>query len=151
MQRKENEKEEEKKETTTKDSFFDLARDPPLPFSPLSANEYLCDNVGSARTHAQLSMQRRRVESAETQTALKKASIDRKLQSAREVLPSYERLDGPCHEPLLVHVDERLEVHGRRQRRESVEHLRVCRRREVARYRVDADQFRGRRRIDEVR
>jgi len=96
-------------------------------------------------------MQRRRVESAETQTALKQASIDGKLQSAREVLPSYERLDGPCYESLLVHVDERLEVHGRRQRRESVEHLRVCRRREVAGYGVDADQFRGRGGIDEVR
>jgi hypothetical protein len=96
-------------------------------------------------------MQRRRVEPAEPQTALEQPPIDGILQPAREVLPGDERLDRTGHEPLLVHVDQRLEVHGWRKRRERIEHLGVRRRREVAGHWVDADQLRGRRRIDQVR
>ena len=67
----------------------------------------------SVGTQPQLSMQRRRVEPTEMQTMLKEASIDRELQSAREMLTRDECLDVPglCHELLLVHGDQWLEVH----------------------------------------
>ena len=66
------------------------------------------------------------------------------------MLSGDERLDGASHEPLLVHVDQRLEVHGRRKRRERIEDLGMRRWREVAVHRIDADQLCGRRGIDQV-
>ena len=133
-------------------------RNPSLPFCelqrfvfrPFTRRDKNRAAANSVRVHRQLSTERRRVESAKPQTTLEQAAIDGVLQSTREVLSGDERLDGTSHEPLLVHVDQRLEVHGRRKRRERIEHLGMRRRREVAVHRIDADQLCGRRGIDQV-
>ena len=104
----------------------------------------------SIRIHCQLLVQCGVVKPAQAQTALEQPSIDRVLQSARQVLASDECLDRTRNQPLLVHIDQRLEMHGRWERWERIEHLRVRRRRKVSRIRLGTDQFCRRSRIDQV-
>ena len=105
----------------------------------------------SVRIHHQLSLQCCRVEPTETQAALEQPPVDGILQSARQMLPRDERLDGACHEALFVHVDQRFKVHGRRKWWESIEHLGMCWSRKVAGHGLDAHQLCRCRRINQVR
>lgn len=105
----------------------------------------------SVRIHLQFSMQCRRIEPTKTQAALEQPPVDGMLQSARQMLPRDQRLDGACHEALFVHVDQRLEVHGWRKWREGIEDLGMSWCRKVARHRLDADRLCGRRRINQIR
>jgi len=49
------------------------------------------------------------------------------LDTAREVLASYERLDYICDSTLLMHIDKRLQVHRFRKRSQGREYFRVRR------------------------
>jgi hypothetical protein len=118
------------------------------PESPLPLSSIL---IMSVRIHRQLSVQRRRVKPTKTQTTLEQPPIDRILQPACEVLPSDERFDRTGNEPLLVHVDQGLKVHGWRKWWQGIKHLRVCQRRKVARDRFDANRLCGGGRVDQIR
>ena len=115
----------------------------PPPFSTIGAR--------LAGIHGVCPAQRLLGEPAQPQTPLEQLAVDVELHPAREVLPRDEVLDGPRDEPLLLHVDQRLELHRIRQRRQRVEHLGMGGRVEVPRRRVDSDSFVRRRGIDEIR
>ena len=104
-----------------------------------------------AGIHGVCPAQRLLGEPAQPQTPLEQLAVDAELYPAREVLPRDEVLDGPRDEPLLLHVDQRLELHRIRQRRQRVEHLGMGGRVKVPRRRVDPDRFVRRRGVDEIR
>jgi len=91
-----------------------------------------------------------RLQPPDPQTPLKQLLVDRKLHPACEVLSRDQILDHPRDQPLLVHVDQRLELHRWWERRERLEDLGLTRRVKADRVRVDGHGFVRRRRIDEV-
>ena len=88
-------------------------------------------------------MQRGIVKPAQTQTALEQPSINRVLQPTREMLTSNECLDSARNKALLMHVDQRLEMHRRRERRERLECLGMGGGGKVTGFRISTDEFCG--------
>lgn len=65
------------------------------------------------------------------------------MDATGQVLPSNHRLDDTSDHALLVHVDQRFEMHGCGERRKSREDLRARRCVKVGAEGVDANRLRG--------
>ena len=70
-------------------------------------------------------MQHPRLQPPYSQTLLKQLLVDRELDTTCEVLSRNQILDHPGNKSLLVHVDQWLELHRRRERRKRVKHFRT--------------------------
>lgn len=102
------------------------------------------------RIHQVRPLQRILIESPQLQALLEQLTIDGELDTTCKMLSSDERLDGPSDEPLFVHIDERLELHGWRQRSKSGEHVWMGGVYEVS-VLIDAGGFVRGRRINKIR
>ena len=96
-------------------------------------------------------MQRGIVKTTQTQTTLEQPSINRVLQPTREMLTSDECLDRTRNKTLLMYIDQRLKMHGRRERRERIECLGVGWGGKVTGFRIGADELCGCSRVNKVR
>lgn len=102
------------------------------------------------REHRESALQRIVVQPAQLQALLEEFLLRRVLHLHREMLRADERLDDARDETLLVHVDQRLELHGGRERREVREHLGVRGRLERVCRGVDLDRLGRRGGVDQV-
>lgn len=95
--------------------------------------------IKSFRVHRQRSLEVGRLQTPKAKAFLEEFLVNGELHPARQMLPSHKRLDNICDAALFVNIDQRLEVHGRRQGRQSRKHFGMRRGVEMSSFRINAD------------
>jgi len=101
------------------------------------------NKVPSVRIHVQRPLEVYHIKPAKTETLLENLAVNINVDSAGKMLSGNERLDYLCHTPLLVDVNQRLQVHGCRKRIQSREYIGMSKRIEDSRNRVDTKKIIG--------
>ena len=105
---------------------------------------------GSVGIFVQHALQNADIRRTKTQALVEQLLVNVKVHATRELLAGDERLDNARYLPLLVDIDQRLQLDKRRQRRECREHVWVSWWAACARVRVDLHGEMGCGGIDQV-
>ena len=97
----------------------------------------------SVRIHVQGPLEVYHIKAAKTETLLEKLAVNINVDPAGKVLPGNKRLDYFCHTPLLMNVNQRLQVHGWWKRMQSRKYIRMRKRIEDGRNGVDTKKIIG--------